>query len=90
MEPHGMTIIMDESGFPIGQTPSVICMDNPPLPEPIRNTDRQNVGSEYDAEAVALLKAMDRFKRERQVPFPTFVDVLNVLKSLGYRKVEAT
>jgi hypothetical protein len=74
-----MTIIMDESGFPIGQTP-----------EPIRNTDRLHVGSEYDAEAVALLKAMDRFKREKMVPFPTFVDVLNVLKSMGYRKVEAS
>jgi hypothetical protein len=32
------------------------------------------------------MTAMDRFKREKRRPFPTWSEVLHVLKSLGYRK----
>ncbi len=44
------------------------------------------VGSTYDADEVEFLKAMELFKRSR--PFPTWSEVLRVLKGLGYRKVE--
>jgi len=33
------------------------------------------------------MKAMDRYKRENRRPFPTWSEVLEVLRSLGYRKV---
>lgn len=43
-------------------------------------------GSQLDADSVEFGKAMERYKRERRRPFPTFSEVLGVLKSLGYRK----
>ena len=43
-------------------------------------------GSEYAADEVEFLKAMELLKRSR--PFPTWSEVLRVLKGLGYRKVE--
>jgi len=33
------------------------------------------------------MKAMERYKRENRRPFPTWSEVLEVLSSLGYRKV---
>jgi hypothetical protein len=38
-------------------------------------------------EATSFKKAMDRYKRENRRPFPTWSEVLEVLRSLGYRKV---
>ena len=35
------------------------------------------------------MKAMDQYKRANRRPFPTWSEVLEVLRSLGYRKVEA-
>jgi hypothetical protein len=31
---------------------------------------------------------MERWQRENKIRYPTFTDVLNVAKSLGYRKAE--
>lgn len=44
-------------------------------------------GRDYTDEEVVFLLAMDRYKRLRQRPFPTWREVLNVLLSLGYRRV---
>jgi hypothetical protein len=33
------------------------------------------------------MKAMDQYKRANRRPFPTWSEVLEVLHSLGYRKV---
>jgi hypothetical protein len=33
-------------------------------------------------------QALDKFKRERNPPFPTCSEILGVLLALGYRKVE--
>lgn len=38
-------------------------------------------------EAVEFGKAMDRYKIDHRRPFPTWSEVLDVLQSLGYRKV---
>ena len=35
------------------------------------------------------MKAMDKYKRDNRRPFPTWSEVLEVLRSLGYRKTEA-
>jgi hypothetical protein len=45
------------------------------------------VASPVEDEATAFKKAMDRYKRENRRPFPTWSEVLEVLRSLGYRKV---
>jgi hypothetical protein len=43
---------------------------------------------DYTDEETAFMKAMERYKRENRRPFPTWSEVLEVLRSLGYRKVE--
>jgi len=46
---------------------------------------------DYNLDETEFMKAMDRYKRENRRPFPTWSEVLEVLYSLGYRRVaEAT
>lgn len=46
---------------------------------------------DYSVEETEFMKAMDQYKRVHRRPFPTWSEVLEVLSSLGYRKVaEAT
>jgi hypothetical protein len=42
---------------------------------------------DYSDDETAFMKAMERYKRENRRPFPTWSEVLEVLRSLGYRKV---
>ena len=42
---------------------------------------------DYSNDETDFMKAMDRYKRENRRPFPTWSEVLEVLRSLGYRKV---
>jgi hypothetical protein len=42
---------------------------------------------DYNDEETDFMKAMDRYKRENRRPFPTWSEVLEVLRSLGYRLV---
>jgi hypothetical protein len=42
---------------------------------------------DYTDEETNFMKAMERYKRENRRPFPTLSEVLEVLVSLGYRKV---
>ena len=62
--------------------------------------DRRNVGErrrqvdpttcekDYSDEEILFMKAMDQYKRANRRPFPTWSEVLEVLRSLGYRKTE--
>ena len=42
---------------------------------------------DYSDEEIEFMKSMDQYKRENRRPFPTWSEVLEVLHSLGYRKV---
>ncbi len=42
---------------------------------------------EMTDEQFDFLMAIDRYKKENQRPFPTWTEVLEVAKALGYRKV---
>jgi hypothetical protein len=42
---------------------------------------------DYNDDETEFMKAMDRYKRENRRPFPTWSEVLEVLHSLGYRRV---
>jgi hypothetical protein len=42
---------------------------------------------DYTEDESEFMKAMDRYKRENRRPFPTWSEVLEVLHSLGYRRV---
>jgi hypothetical protein len=62
-------------------------------------TDRRNQGErrrqvdpttcerDYNDDEILFMKAMDQYKRQNRRPFPTWSEVLEVLYSLGYRKV---
>lgn len=45
------------------------------------------IGGEYTADEREFMLAMERYKRENHRPFPSCCEVLQVLASLGYRKV---
>lgn len=42
---------------------------------------------EMTDEQFSFLMAIDKYKKENQRPFPTWTEVLEVAKALGYRKV---
>lgn len=44
--------------------------------------------SPYDHDEIEFMLAVDQYKRDNKRPFPSSSEVLLVLKSLGYRKVE--
>ncbi|HEY8505752.1 MAG TPA: hypothetical protein VIL46_14300, partial [Gemmataceae bacterium] len=43
---------------------------------------------DYNEDETEFMKAIERYKRENRRPFPTWSEVLEILISLGYRKVE--
>ncbi len=45
--------------------------------------------SPYTHDETEFMLAMDQYKRDNRRPYPTWHEVLLVLISLGYRKVEA-
>lgn len=58
-----------------------------PEPETPPVGDATFPGCEYTDEEREFLVAMDRYKRDTGHKFPTWSEVLKVLKSLGYEKV---
>jgi hypothetical protein len=44
-------------------------------------------GSDYTEEEREFLVAIDRYKRTRRRPYPTWREVLQVLRGLGWRRV---
>lgn len=66
--------------------------DNPVLQEAAKKGKRASSGGslviDYSSDELEFLKAMDRYKRQYHRPNPTCCEVLAVLKTLGYRKVE--
>ncbi len=52
-----------------------------------RQIDPTTCERDYNDDEIAFMKAMDQYKRENRRPFPTWSEVLEVLRALGYRKV---
>jgi len=54
-----------------------------------RRTEERRAAEEGEMtdEQFSFLMAIDRYKKENQRPFPTWTEVLEVIKALGYRKV---
>lgn len=56
-----------------------------------RQVDPTTCERDYNDEEIIFMKAMDQYKRDNRRPFPTWSEVLEVLRALGYRRVaEAT
>ncbi len=51
-----------------------------------RQVDPTTCEKDYSDEEIVFMKAMDQYKRANRRPFPTWSEVLEVLRSLGYRK----
>jgi hypothetical protein len=65
--------------------------DRRQLGERRRQVDPTTCERDYSDEEIVFMKAMDLYKRANRRPFPTWSEVLEVLRSLGYRCVaEAT
>lgn len=45
-----------------------------------------NIGSEYTADELEFMQAIQAYKKKHNRPFPTWHEVLAIVKSLGYRK----
>jgi len=45
-----------------------------------------HAGADYTPEELEFLKAIDEYKRLHRRPFPTWREVLHVLRSLGWKK----
>lgn len=54
-----------------------------------RQVDPTTCEKDYSDEEIVFMRAMDQYKRANRRPFPTWSEVLEVLRSLGYRKTEA-
>jgi len=52
-----------------------------------RQIDPTTCERDYSEEEIGFMKAMDQYKRDNRRPFPTWSEVLEVLRALGYRKV---
>ena len=55
-----------------------------------RQVDPTTCERDYNDEEIEFMKAMDQYKRANRRPFPTWSEVLEVLRSLGYRKIAET
>ena len=58
------------------------------LGERRRQVDPTTCEKDYNDEEIIFMKAMDQYKRANRRPFPTWSEVLEVLRALGYRKTE--
>lgn len=52
-----------------------------------RQVDPTTCERDYSDDEISFMKAMDQYKRDNRRPFPTWSEVLEVLRALGYRKV---
>ena len=54
--------------------------------KPAKKPIRKGPETEVDDEVLDFIAALDAYKKEKNRPFPTWSEVLLVLKQLGYRK----
>jgi hypothetical protein len=52
-----------------------------------RQIDPTTCERDYNNDEIDFMKAMDQYKRDNRRPFPTWSEVLEVLRAMGYRKV---
>jgi len=52
-----------------------------------RQIDPTTCERDYSDDEIQFMKAMDQYKRDNRRPFPTWSEVLEVLRALGYRKI---
>jgi hypothetical protein len=53
-----------------------------------RQIDPTTCERDYTDAEIEFMTAMDRYRRENGRPFPTWSEVLEVVRSLGYQKIQ--
>ncbi len=53
-----------------------------------RQIDPTTCERDYTPQEIEFMNAMDRYRRDSGRPFPTWSEVLEVVRSIGYQKVE--
>ena len=51
-----------------------------------RQIDPTTCERDYTDDEIQFMRAMDQYKRDNRRPFPTWSEVLEVLKALGYKR----
>jgi hypothetical protein len=54
-----------------------------------RNIDPTTCERDYAPEELEFMRAIEAYKRENGRPFPTCSEILEVVRSLGYRRPDA-
>ena len=57
-------------------------------PVPVKHQLQQDAGSEYSADETDFLRAIQQFQKKHGKRVLSFVEVLRVAESLGYRSVQ--
>ena len=83
-ERRGRKIRRDSPGAETSSQPEVVDRRKK---ERRRQIDPTTCERDYSIDEVEFMRAMDDYKRKSGRPFPTWSEVLEVLMSLGYRKV---
>lgn len=69
---------------PKGRAPA---RPKPPAHDDVDEPERSSPAmAEVDAEALEFIAAIDRFKKEHGRPFPSWSEVLLIVRQLGYRR----
>ena len=70
--------------------PSAKAVRQKPAKDPLDDVEEPDRSSpalaEVDADVLEFIAAIDRFKKENGRPFPSFSEILLVLRQLGYRR----
>lgn len=64
-----------------------VAFDRRKTPERRRQVDPTTCERDYNHDEVEFMRAMDQYKRVNRRPFPTWSEVLEIVRALGYRKV---
>lgn len=56
--------------------------------KPARPERKSRFSTAVDQEALEFIKAIEEYKAEKGRPFPSWTEVLEIVKKMGYRKVE--
>jgi hypothetical protein len=60
------------------------------VPDPLADIDEPDRAApplaEVDAEALEFIAAIDRFKKEHARPFPSWSEILLIVRQLGYKR----
>jgi hypothetical protein len=86
-----LPLIIDSNGH---RHETMHCASNDIDPRVVRNLRRQidpaTCERDYSEEEIEFMLAMHDYKQQHRRPFPTLSEVLDVLKTLGYRKSAAS